>query len=693
MSRPRTRKPAAPDLSKLPARLELTASGPLEWLIAAGESAQLPQFTITAYTGGELHLPQYPYPVVVDLTGVQPDEQIKLLRDHKTEKVVGHGTAAVTASGIAATGVASVQNEHSKEVVDGARNGFKWQASIGGVMGKVQFLRAGKTATVNGRQFSGPKIIARTFSLHEISLTAQGRDPHTTVLVAADIDQGKESHMNPEFKAWLEEKEIDPATVGDKALAVLEASYESEIRASADDDDEDDDFESMISTRKDKLRREKAIKKIVASFADELPEQLEEIEKLGRAAIKASTNPDTFELELRRSLRPTAPAQHASRMNPDVSELVLQAAVCEAAGLNNLDKHFSDQVLQASRDTFKGRIGLNQLLLVMARHNGYENPYSHEFNVQAQRAAFGLTGGLIQASGGFSTMNASGVLSNIANKFLLEGWGAGDMTWQAIAKRKNVKDFKTATSYRLGGALTYEKVGPSGEITHGQYTQDSYTNKAETYGRMLAITRTDIVNDDLDALSQMPYELGVAGIDAFNDIFWAIFLNNSTFFASGNNNVSTGAGSALALAGLAAAEAVFLRQTKPNGKPLAVMPSILLVPPTLKATALTLMNSSLTIGGSTNLPDGNIWNGRFRVASAPYMENSNFTGYSTAAWYLLASPQRLATIEAAFLNGRETPFIETADAAFNVLGIQLRGVHDFGVALQEPRAGVRSAGS
>ena len=41
-------------------------------------------------------------------------------------------------------------------------------------------------------------------------------------------------------------------------------------------------------------------------------------------------------------------------------------------------------------------------------------------------------------------------------------------------------------------------------------------------------------------------------------------------------------------------------------------------------------------------------------------------------------------IEVAFLNGQESPTIETADADFNMLGIQMRGYHDFGVNLQEP---------
>jgi hypothetical protein len=45
-----------------------------------------------------------------------------------------------------------------------------------------------------------------------------------------------------------------------------------------------------------------------------------------------------------------------------------------------------------------------------------------------------------------------------------------------------------------------------------------------------------------------------------------------------------------------------------------------------------------------------------------------------------------------FLNGRQTPIVETADADFNTLGIQMRGYHDFGCALQEFRGGVKSIG-
>ncbi len=75
-----------------------------------------------------------------------------------------------------------------------------------------------------------------------------------------------------------------------------------------------------------------------------------------------------------------------------------------------------------------------------------------------------------------------------------------------------------------------------------------------------------------------------------------------------------------------------------------------------------------------------------------YLTNSQYTGNSDKAWYLLADANDLPTIEVAFLNGQESPTIETAEADFNVLGVQMRGYHDFGCALQDPKGGVKAKG-
>jgi hypothetical protein len=57
---------------------------------------------------------------------------------------------------------------------------------------------------------------------------------------------------------------------------------------------------------------------------------------------------------------------------------------------------------------------------------------------------------------------------------------------------------------------------------------------------------------------------------------------------------------------------------------------------------------------------------------------------------LLGDPQDIPVIEVAALNGNPNPTVETADADFNTLGVQMRGYADFGVAKQNPLGGVKS---
>lgn len=231
-------------------------------------------------------------------------------------------------------------------------------------------------------------------------------------------------------------------------------------------------------------------------------------------------------------------------------------------------------------------------------------------------------------------------------------------------------------------------------MKHGTLGEQSYSNKADTYGLLLSIDRRDIVNDDLGAITTVPRKLGRGSGLKINDIFWSIFMNNAAFFAAGNNNYLTGADTALGIDGLTKAEVAFLNQTDPDGKPLGVMPQVILVPTALSAMG-TVLFKSLEIRdttANTKFPVANPHTGKFRVEVSRYLSNNQYTGFSDKAWYLLADPNDLPVIETAFLNGQESPTIETAEADFNVLGIQMRGYHDFGVALQEPRGGIKAKG-
>src|SRR5574343_541594 len=189
--------------------------------------------------------------------------------------------------------------------------------------------------------------------------------------------------------------------------------------------------------------------------------------------------------------------------------------------------------------------------------------------------------------------------------------------------------------------------------------------QANTYGRMFAITRKDLINDDLGALTAVPRRLGRGGALKLNDIFWTEWLNPSVsnFWHSNNANVNTGVAD-MTIGGLKATEIIFMAQTDHDGFPLGAQPRILLVPPGLTADALTLMASERLIDGTATAKQGdaNVWRGRFRVVTSQYLANASYTGYSAVAWYMLADPMDIPAIELVALNGQVEPTVDTADA-------------------------------
>ncbi|MBK9126284.1 MAG: hypothetical protein IPM13_00575 [Phycisphaerales bacterium] len=640
----------------------------LEALAVEGEVEAIPRFSMIAYTGEPLRVEGWRFPVVVDLEGLSIPSQRRPVRfGHSMYAGVGHTERiAVEAGRLIAEGIVSRDTAAAREVVASGKRGFPWQASIGAQVGQAEFVRAGKSVTVNGRTFEGPLYVARRTVLGEISFVDLGADGNTTATIAAQQEnelmdetkdmeiRGAEAQDAPHDDVAHDEAE-GAGTEAGPAATTPPVNPVAEIRAQA-------------------LAETKRIAAIRTVCNGRFPE-------IEARAIAEGWTRDKTELEVLRASRPKAPAVHMTELV--VTDRVLEAACLQAAKVEKPERYFDAPTLEEAQRQFDGRLGLAELIIEAARANGYVGR-ERRVTPEMLRYAFGQN---LQA--GFSTIDIGGILSNVANKFLLEGFFSVERTWRNLCAVRNVSDFKTVTSYRLIGKDQYEQVAPGGELKHGTLGEQAYTNKADTYGLLLSIDRRDIINDDLGAITTVPRKLGRGSGLKINDIFWSIFMNNAAFFSTGNKNLLTGAETALSIDGLSKAEVAFLNQTDPDGKPLGAMPAIVLVPTALSAMA-TVLYKSLEIRdttASTRYPVANPHTGKFRVEVSRYLSNAQYTGHSDKAWYLLADPIDLPVIEVAFLNGQEAPTIETADADFNVLGVQMRGYHDFGASLQEPRGG------
>jgi len=106
-----------------------------------------------AYTGGLMSVPGWG-PVAIDLAGLNARaEQISLLADHDAtlDGIVGHGRAHVIDGKLLVHGTLTGATEAAREVVELARGGFKFQASVGVVPSDYERVRPNDTVQVNGR--------------------------------------------------------------------------------------------------------------------------------------------------------------------------------------------------------------------------------------------------------------------------------------------------------------------------------------------------------------------------------------------------------------------------------------------------------------------------------------------------------------------------------------------------------------
>ena len=406
-----------------------------------------------------------------------------------------------------------------------------------------------------------------------------------------------------------------------------------------------------------------------ASVAVETKPEVDHAEVIASLTQKVS---NMEKLLATRDERPAAPAIHMAQPTSRSPE-VIEAAFALQGNLPNVEKQYDAKTLEAA-GKIQRTTSLGEVLISAAEEGGYTG---------SRRISAATLRPILAAA--WATHSISGILSATVNKFLLAGFNGVESSWRSISSVRSVNDFKALTSYRLNGGMKFEKVAPGGELKNAAVSDESRTISAETYGIMTSVTRNDLINDDLGALTAVPQRIGRGGALKLNDVFWASFQDDSTFFTTGRGNKKTTAG-ALSLSNLKAIATLFRKLKDPDGNPVAVEPRVLLVPSDIELSAAEIMGSALLVGGSSAGPNVNVLAGRYQVVSTSYLS-------SAEDYYLLASPADLPVMEVAFLNGVQSPIVETAEADFNTLGVQMRGYFDFGVAKAEYLAGVKADAS
>lgn len=665
-----------------------------------------PKVAGIAYSGGKMNLPGWKHPVIVDLAGMEIPDTVPLLANHenKTDARVGMISASVKNNALEITGEIVSENDDAKNIVAQSKAGADWQLSIGADVKECELVQGKRE--VNGQEAEGPFYHIKKSVLREVSIVAVGADAHTAMKVTAKFNITNPNHEGEKNTMSEEKKDLKTVTAAAPAKTEPEKKVEAAapavpavkpeqkpdtakaeaapaaITASATD--------LTATAREAAVAAVKAERERVSAIQSICNGEYPEIEK---EAIRAGWTPEVVTkkvLETIRAERPAANVNISVKTSPEGGEMrkTIEAAMCLRVGVSadQLEKSYGAQVVEAGMRDMD--MPLRQLLIECMKLDGI--PYSRGFDNETIRAAF-------------SSVSLPGILSNVANKKLLQSYEAQPVIATKLCSTGDLNDFKENDRFRLTDVGDLLPIAADGEIKDGGLIEESAKNQLDTYGKRFCLTRKMIINDDLGAFMKVPTAMGNRAARLIDQLFFSRLLSNpaqqdgKALFSTAHRNLLSGASSALSADSLKKAIQLFLDQVDADGQPISVEPRFLLVPTALKHLAIELtQGATLIMSGADNAvrPALNVLaDEHLNVISSPYLGNSAYDGASQTGWYLFGDPKTVDTWEIGFLKGKRTPTVERGETDFNTLGLWFRVYFDLGVREQDHRGMVKAVGA
>ncbi len=265
------------------------------------------------------------------------------------------------------------------------------------------------------------------------------------------------------------------------------------------------------------------------------------------------------------------------------------------------------------------------------------------------------------------------LLAGVASKALMRGYEDEPASHRAWVQDVEVSNFKPQSRVAISEAPALEMIPEAGEYTQGALTERSESYQLATYGRILALTRQAIINDDIGGFTRIPQAFGASAARKEADVVYNLLTANpvmsdgvALFNAAHGNLASNGA--ALSVSSLGAAKAAMRLQRGIGGLGvLNVVPRFLIVPAALETVADQLL-AALVDPSKSNATDNPAWVRGLQLVVEPRLD-----AHSATAWYLAASWQQVDTVEMAHLNGQRGVFTdEETDFATDTWRIKAR---------------------
>lgn len=563
-----------------------------------------------------------------------------VLFNHDRDAVVGHIEKVWLEDNRGKALVRFDTDEQSETIFQKVQSGTLQGVSVGYAINRYEVLEDEDTKSTNGR-FNGPAYVVTDWEPLEISIVSVPADPTVGVGRSAEeihtsIDtQEDNTRMDQEKNLEVQEVKSAPVETG-LTQADLQKAMEQERKRTSE---------------------------ITAMFRDFDVEGADEAIVLGKSVEEVR---EMVMNQLR--ARNKGVSVTMGEAESDKFRAAAQDAVLMAAGIPVADAAPGAQELRGYSMVEMARESLR-------RESGSTVNFGD--NMELARAAINST----------STFPA--IMSNLANKSVMVGFNEAETTYQIWAGKGSNRDFKEAARVALSEAGTLELVPEGGQFKQDSFGEASARTKVATYGKLFSLTRQAIINDDLGLFSKIATKYGSAAKRLVNKMVYAQLTgnvkmqDNVALFDTKHGNVA-GTGEALSVKAIAKAITAMRRQKGITGEAtLNITPKYLVVPPELEMTAYQIVNSTAAVDG-VNSGVANPYKGRFIVVADAELTDPD-------AWYLVADATQHDTIEVTYLNGVETPRLETRQG-FDVDGIEYKVAFDCGVSALDFRGVFKNAG-
>ncbi len=238
---------------------------------------------------------------------------------------------------------------------------------------------------------------------------------------------------------------------------------------------------------------------------------------------------------------------------------------------------------------------------------------------------------------------------------------------------------------QLGDAPALLEIKEHGEYTSGTMSEGRERYRLTKYGRKFGITREAMINDDTQALSDIPSLFGRKARAKESDLVWEqitsnpIMADGNALFSIAHGNLAATDG-VISIATLGAGRAAMQRQTGLDGEKLNLMAIYLIVPPEQQTLAEQFV-TAVTANASGSV---NPFAGKLTVVTDARLTD-------TFEWYLAASPDQIPWLEYAYLEGEEGPQTESR-IGFDVDGVEFKCRLDFAAKVVDFRGIYKNEG-